>query len=172
MTPDVDQTHFQTFGFVVLRQVFDPQTLEDEVDRSLRDAFSSAVDAKVGGGSISFRYVPMMCERTPISLSLLDRLAQPAATLLGGPVLPVRAKGVLYSGATSWHSDDSGHDVKSVGFAAYLESLSGENGALRVVPGSQRSEFGRALERYVAGCQPGLTEQTREAWILTLPSVP
>ncbi len=156
----------------MLRQAFDPRALEDEVDQSLRDAFSHAVAVKLGGGAISFRYVPMMCERTPVSLSLLDRLAQPAAKLLGGPVLPVRAKGVRYAGATSWHSDDSGYGVQSVGFAAYLDPLGGESGALRVLPGSHRSELGGALAGYVAGCQTGLTEQTREAWILSLPSVP
>src|SRR5262249_35930230 len=67
-----------------------------------------------------------------------------ATTLLGGPVLPTRAKGVLYGGDTPWHAD-SAFAVASVGFAAYLEPLRAETGALRVLPGSHRGDFTEAL---------------------------
>jgi hypothetical protein len=41
-------------------------------------------------------------------------------------------------------------ELDSIGFAAYLEPLNGESGALRVVPGSHRPELGEALGRYLA----------------------
>src|SRR5262245_21722905 len=137
MMPDVP--HFQTFGFVVLRGAFDPRPLAAEIDRVMRDGLVSSTfssDAP-GDGKIRFRYVPMMSAETPVSWSLLDQLAPVAVTLLGGPVLPTRAKGVLYGGDTPWHAD-SAFAVASVGFAAYLEPLRAETGALRVLPGSHR----------------------------------
>ena len=99
---------FREAGFAVLRGAFDPQPLSDEMDRVLVDAFGAA-DAvqivNVGSGGVRFRYLPMMCVRTPASLALLDRFAAPAAQFLGRPVLPVRAKGTWYHGDSSWHRD-------------------------------------------------------------------
>ena len=60
------------------------------------------------------------------------------------PVLPVRAKGVLYDGDTNWHTD-SDLDVMSIGFLCYLESLQPATGALRVLPASHREPFGASV---------------------------
>jgi hypothetical protein len=175
MTPgivdDEQVAFFRTFGFVVLRNAFEPRALAEELDRSLDDAFPSAIGATVGGATIRFRYLPMMCQRTPASLALVDRLAPAAAMLLGAPVLPVRAKGVVYSGATSWHSDSTAA-VASVGFAAYLEPLDAESGALRVLPGSHRPELGTSLEGFTERFGAGLTEATTEPWVTSLPAFP
>jgi hypothetical protein len=147
MTP-ADLAHFHTFGFIVLRGAFDPGPLAAELDRALRDGASVRFD--VAGGAIGARYVPMMAAaHTPVSLALLDQLAAPGAALLGGPVLPTRAKGVLYHGAAGWHVDST-HPVASVGFAAYLEPLDASNGALRVLPGSHLPELGAAVARFHA----------------------
>jgi hypothetical protein len=166
MVSDAQVSYFRAFGFVVLRRAFDPGPLSEEVDRALRDGIPRPREVATGGG-IRFRYVPMMCEHTPLSLSLLDRFALPAAKLLGAPVLPVRAKGVLYSGATGWHSD-SDHAVASVGFAGYLEPLGADSGALRVLPGSHRPALGEAVGAYAAG----LTEGAPEARVAALPGFP
>jgi hypothetical protein len=88
----------------------------------------------------------MMSAETPVSLSLLDRLEAVAVTLLGGPVLPTRAKAVVYGGDTEWHVD-SASPVQSLGCAAYLELLGAESGALRVLPGSHRGELAARLRR-------------------------
>jgi hypothetical protein len=125
-------------GFLVLRGAIDPAPISEEVEHALRDAYA-AHDAfetlAQGSGTVTFRYVPMMCERTPVSLGLVDALAVVAAELLGRPVVPGRAKGTRYVGDTGWHRD-SAHDIASVGVVAYLEPLRAETGALRVVPGS------------------------------------
>ena len=86
----------------------------------------------------------MMTAETPVSLSLLDRAETVAAALLGGPVLPTRAKGVRYSGDTPWHTD-SALPLTSVGFFAYLEPVGAESGALRVLPGSHHPQLGDAI---------------------------
>jgi hypothetical protein len=132
---DVARAEFRARGFAVMRAAFDPGPLSDEVDRTLADALRASATDNTGGGRIEFRYVPMMCERTPVSLSLIDALAGPAAGLLGRPVLPVRAKGTRYFGGSGAHRD-SELDVASVVFLAYLEPLTASSGALRVQPGS------------------------------------
>jgi len=88
-----------------------------------------------GAGTVTFQYVPMMCDRTPISLSLLDRFATLASDLLGRSVLPRRAKGAKYYGDTGWHRD-SGHEIASVGVVTYLDRVDSTNGALWVLAGS------------------------------------
>lgn len=132
---------FRTFGFVVLREFFDPSPLAAEIDRVMHDGLVSDVSSS---GEIRFQYVPMMTAGTPVSLSLLDRAEAVAAALLGGPVLPTRAKGVRYSGNTPWHTD-SAFPLASVGFVAYFEPVGAETGALQVLPGSHRPEFGDAI---------------------------
>src|SRR6185503_18286966 len=108
------------FGFVVLRQFFDPAPLAAEI-----------------------QYVPMMTAETPVSLSLLDRAETVAAAVFGGPVIPTRAKGTRYHGETPWHTD-SELPLRSVGFLAYLEPVGSDSGALRVIPGSHHPQFGEA----------------------------
>jgi hypothetical protein len=85
----------RTFGFIVMRQFFDADPLADEIDRVMRDGFASQRITDYGG--INFQYVPMMTAETPVSLSLLDRTGALAEPLLGGPVLPTRAKAVRYT---------------------------------------------------------------------------
>ncbi|HSE37186.1 MAG TPA: phytanoyl-CoA dioxygenase family protein [Blastocatellia bacterium] len=134
---------FRTFGFGVLRQFFDPRPLAAEIDRVMQDGLVSHVSRTE---EIHFQYVPMMTAQTAASLSLLDRIETVAVDLLGGSVLPTRAKGVRYSGNTPWHPD-SISSLASVGFLAYLEPLGGEDGALQVLPGSHHPEFRDALRR-------------------------
>ena len=108
-----------------------------EVTDALADGFSRLPALNVGSAGNAFRYVPMMCERTPCSLALLDRLSGIAADVFGRAAVPLRAKGTQYHGATAWHRD-SERNLDSLGFMAYLETLHRDNGALRVLPGSHR----------------------------------
>ena len=132
---------FRTFGFAVLRRFFDPRPLAAEIDQVMQDGLVADVP-RIGG--IRFQYVPMMTARTPVSLSLLDRLEAVAVVLLGGSVLPTRAKGTRYSGSAPWYTD-SASPLTSVGCLAYLEPLGAEDGALRVLPGSHHPDFREAL---------------------------
>lgn len=135
---DADVERFRSHGFVVLPEAFDPAPLAAEIGGALARGFAHAGANNVSDeAGISFRYLPMMGERTPISLDLLHRFGAAAERLLDGPVLPVRAKAVEYHGGSGWHRD-SELDVASVGFACYLDPLTGDTGALRVVPGSHR----------------------------------
>jgi hypothetical protein len=129
---------FRRQGFVVLRRAFDPIPLAREFDEVLVDAFDDGREVTTlaqGTGTVTFRYVPMMCERTLVSVGLVDRYSVIVAELLGRAVLPGRAKGTWYQADTGWHRD-SVHDIDTVGVVAYLEPLDAATGALRVLPGS------------------------------------
>jgi hypothetical protein len=140
-----DVEHFRAFGFVVLRGAFDAAPLRDELERAIDEASTKTL----GTGVARVQYAPMMTERNPRSLSLVDGFEAAAAALLDGPVIPLRAKGVRYFGGTAWHADSSDAAVLSVGFAAYLEPLAADTGALRLVPGSHRGDFQAAVLRYL-----------------------
>lgn len=145
---------FRTFGFVVLRRFFEPSPLAAEIDYVMAGGLGADVSRY---GDIQFQYVPMMTAETPVSLSLLDRTETVAAALLGGPVLPTRAKGVRYFGDTPWHTD-SDSPLTSVGFLAYLEPVGAESGALRVLPGSHHPQLRGAIRALGAAdlAAPGL----------------
>ena len=150
---DADAAHLRTFGFVVLPGAIDPGPLAAELDAALRDG-ARAGFAVNGGPGVSGAYVPMMVERTPVSLGLLDRFAADAEALVDRPVLPLRAKGVRYAADASWHRD-SELPVTSIGFAAYLEPLDAATGALRVLPGSHHATYGDVVGSHVADGDPG-----------------
>ena len=136
----IDEEGYRRDGFVVLRAAFDPRRLTEEVLAAFGDGFDGNGATNTSAeAEISFRYLPMMSERTPYSVELLQEFAASASRLLDTDVLPVRAKAVEYHGSSSWHRD-SESDVASVGFACYLDPLTATTGALRVVPGSHRHE--------------------------------
>lgn len=90
----------------------------------------------------------MMCESTPVSLTMLDEFAELATELLGSPVLPGRAKGTEYFGATGWHRDSQGLPL-SLGDVCYLEPLVSGSGALEIIPGSHRDDLVRVADSSV-----------------------
>lgn len=140
--------HFNIFGCVRLPAVFDPAPLIREVRASLDDAFRESTHLN-SGSAATFRYVPMMCERTPVSLDLVVRFAELAVELVDADVLPGRAKGTEYSGSTSWHRDADGA-VFGIGFLCYLNELDAHSGTLQVLPGSQLPEYGSMVAGYAA----------------------
>jgi hypothetical protein len=75
-------TSFDTTGYVVLRAAFDAASLAPELDRALDEGVGRRGDAQVGDAGIAFRYVPMMCEWTPVSLALIDTMADTIAQLV------------------------------------------------------------------------------------------
>jgi hypothetical protein len=114
------------------------------VDDALLHGLRPDAPINRGSGEVGFLGVIMMCERTPVSLRLIDMLAPTAARLLGRAVLPGRAKGTRYFGSSDWHVD-SVLAIPSLSFVSYLEPLTGEAGALRIRPGSHRGEKRNAV---------------------------
>jgi hypothetical protein len=156
------RSHLLTFGYQVLRQAFDPTALLAEFDAVTDDAFTGPDHRNRGNAGNQFRYVPMMCERTPVSLDLVVQFSMVAAELLDGPVLPGRAKATTYFGSTGWHRDAES-STRSVGVFCYLDPLDAGSGALAVVPGSHHAAFGDSVASYLSPGSdvPGVALATR-----------
>jgi hypothetical protein len=155
-SPLVDHASIERFraeGFVVLRNAFDPGPLAEEIDTALRDGFRADAPVNLGSGGVGFQAVVLMCERTVVSLSLLDRLAPVASQLLDREVVPGRAKGTRYTGESDWHRD-SDVPVPGMSFVAYLESLNVGIGALRVRPRSHANAHA-TCDELVLETEPG-----------------
>ena len=148
-------THFRSFGFVVLRGLFDA----DEVRRLTREVRSSLVEAfgglgtdddAEGTGGIRGDYLPLAQDRTPFSQALVaddPRLFQGSTELLGGPTVPTIPIATCFTSNAGWHVDD-GRGVGGLKFLAYLEPRTATTGALRVIPGSDEPGFARRLDAY------------------------
>jgi hypothetical protein len=152
-----DQTiaRFHDDGFALLRGAFDPSELSREVDDALKSGLRADGDVKSGAGGVEFRSVVMMCERTPVSLALLDALSVLAAELLGRRVLPGRAKATRYFGSSRLHAD-SDLAIPSLGFVSYLEPVEATSGALRVAPRSHRHKgAAHSIDALALATMPG-----------------
>ena len=111
--------HFETFGFLVLRQLFNQE----------EGAFT---------GDAPEQIVPFF-ERRPFMSTVADddRIYNVAADLLGPDFVLISTAGTLHVGDTSWHSGVPPWSTNTQAkFNFYLEPVGRETGCLRVVPGS------------------------------------
>lgn len=134
-------SHFQTFGFLIFRQLLTPQ---ETAQYSLE--FNRGLDAWLNGGSHDGKtrhYATLMEAASPFIAGLADdpRFLAVAQQLLGKPVLGIAVDGNYMVGDTLWHPDTGSLDYTGVKFCIYPDPLDGGNGALRVVPGSHQEPF-------------------------------
>jgi Phytanoyl-CoA dioxygenase (PhyH) len=150
MLTDAQIDQYRTFGCLVLPGYLDEgetAALGAELDRAHRDAFGARSDERPDEGGIAGHYLPMMSHtRTPLSLRLVEdeRFLAAARQLVGAPVVPTYAEGIVYFDQAGFH-DDAGPGVTGVKFVAYLEPLTAASGALRLLPGSHHPEFSAAV---------------------------
>lgn len=150
----IDQ--FQTFGFLIFRQVFTPQELaiiEGEYEKGLTSAYPD----KPFDGS-QRHWTCTMGPQTPLMTSLLEdaRFHLPAQQLYGEDVLGVMADANRYVGHTGWHPDhnaDPTKDCYGVKFAYYLDPVGAQSGALRVVPGSHKYPLHHEIRDTIKRCK-------------------
>ena len=137
LTPE-QKAHFQTFGFVVLRQLF----TRDEMSVIKRE--SDEIFDEVRGGSPCSgqrEAVQPFFERRPFMSKLVDddRIYDIGVDLCGPDFILEVTEGNLHVGDTPWHSDTSDEDpVTHPKITFYPEPVTRETGSLRVVPGSHR----------------------------------
>jgi hypothetical protein len=141
---------YRTFGFVVLPELIEPETvaaLSEEFDRVLPEAFGAHWPEREHDG-ISGHYLPAMGPRTPVSRQLAERLLDAGEALLGAPGLPWDVQEILLFDQAALH-DDFGIPAVGVKLVTYLEPLRAGNGALRLVPGSHHPDFGARLREWL-----------------------
>ena len=139
MLTEEQVAHYETFGFLVLRQV-----LSEEETEALREASLSTLQALRGGrpytGKESHDVMPSF-ERDPLLTALIDddRIHQIPESLLGPDFFLDGTEGHLRMGDTPWHgamefTEGIGH-IKAT---MYLDPVAKDTGCLRVIPGSHR----------------------------------
>lgn len=131
---------FKIFGYLSF-----PQLMVDRI-QAIQDAFETVWKERGGGhngspheGTARSCIVPFIDQSEELC-SLLDdpRILAIAKTLLGDDFNYMGSDGNFYVGDTGWHSD-GGHkleDPMHIKIAFYLDPLTRDSGALRVIPGS------------------------------------
>ena len=159
---DRQLSQMEVFGFLHFHGL-----LSDRID-AIIDAFE-AVWADRGGGHGGHPHtgearsciVPFIDQSEYLS-SLLDdpRVDGIAASLMGDDYNYLGSDGNYYVGDTGWHSDGGWpRPVTYYKFALYLDVLTRDTGAIRVVPGSHR--YG---EGFAEATQEGLGGGSEDIW--------
>ena len=147
---DAQIEHFNTFGFIVRRQLFSAQEItriNQEFAVGLEHTLEQNKTALGERGQFNWSN---MNQRAPYLLSLMEdpRICTAAEQLLGENVFGFAANSNLFNGdRTEWHPDLDSPHLKGAKFLLYTTPVDGNTGALRVLPGSHRKEFGSELQR-------------------------
>jgi Phytanoyl-CoA dioxygenase (PhyH) len=148
------KAYFETFGFVVLRGLF-----ADDADR-LVDGFEEVFANEDHPRMETFEelhldqrrvIIPQFVTKTPKLSWLLDdpRVDGAISTLLDPGYEYAESDGNLFYCESSWHPDTYGAPLtrRHLKLSFYLDSLHGENGAIRMIPGTNhhRTPFAKTL---------------------------
>ena len=143
--------YFETFGFLVLRQLFS----KEETD-AMREASYRTLQVLRGGapyaGEKAEGALPFF-ERDPLLADLVDddRIHQIPESLLGPDFFLDGTEGNLRVGDTPWHgATEFTEDLRHIKVTMYLDSATKDTGCLRVIPGSHR----RGSPDYIAELRP------------------
>ena len=132
------QASFKTFGYLGF-----PGLLADRI-HTIVDEFEAVWTERGGGhngqphdGGKRSCIVPFIDQRAYLC-SLLDdpRIIAIAEGLLGKDFNYMGSDGNYYAGDTPWHSDGWHKELRHLKIAFYLDPLTRDTGALRVIPGS------------------------------------
>jgi hypothetical protein len=152
---DQQLAYFHTFGFLAF-----PGLLADRIER-IAEEFEAIWAANGGGhngqahdGTARSCSVQFIDQNAYLSTLLDDpRIHGIAASILGDDFNYMGSDGNFYVGDTRWHSDGYGGrgGTLHIKIAFYLDQLTGDNGALRVIPGSHRvgEPYAEELQRSI-----------------------
>ncbi|MBI3920426.1 MAG: phytanoyl-CoA dioxygenase family protein [Armatimonadetes bacterium] len=154
---DQQAAFFDRFGYLSF-----PGLLSDRIERIIEE-FEAVWSGHGGGhhgkpheGAARSCLVPFIDQSEYLS-SLLDdpRILGIAARLLREDFNYMGSDGNYYVGDTPWHSDGWHTDLLHVKIAFYLDPLTRDTGALRVIPGSHLpgDRFADRLQSDISQCQ-------------------
>ena len=146
---------FDIFGFLYF-----PGLLSDRIDRIVEEFETiwlnngGGHDGNEHDGTQRSAILPFL-DRSEYLSSLLDdsRVHDIVSSLCGEDFNYLGGDGNLYTRDTLWHSDGYGNkSVLTIKMAFYLDPITADSGALRVIPGSHRvgEPFADAMEEGIA----------------------
>ncbi len=148
-------SHFQAFGFVLLRDLLSASEvaqLREETSFALIDAYGEGFTDGVELSERPGFDVPMMSDdSTPFAASLVaddPRLWGATHYLMGSPTVPTNGESTCFLANAKWHPDMP-KAVPGVKFMAYLDGCTAETGQLQVLPGSHLAAAGSAFWDYI-----------------------
>ena len=165
---------FRTFGYLLLPQLLnvnDLRVLGDELDYGLTIQFP---ETPFDGSRR--HWTRLTDENTPFSASLMEnsRFLTPAQQICGPDVLGVGIDANRYVGDTGWHPDSASSRQVAVKYIFYLDELTAEIGALRVIPGShllrgqERGIFEDGVKELAGADIPAHTIETQPGDVIAL----
>ncbi len=136
---------FDDFGYLVL-----PGLLLDEVSWIVEEFESVFEKAGIVHDGTSRTSLGCFIERSERLCALLDnaRVDGLLSGLLGADYNYLGSGGEMYVGDSLWHPDCHGDPVVQVKWAMYLDPLTRDTGALRLVPGSHRQGWQGNLDTH------------------------
>ena len=135
--------HFETFGFLVRRQVFEQMEI-DQINKEFDNYLASIKEGFEKKNDSSIRCWPNWSNLnpdTPYMASLLEdpRIYVPSEQLLGDDTFPVYSNANSFRHNSGWHPDLVRRYLPCLKSLLYLHPTTGDNGALRVITGSHKS---------------------------------
>ena len=148
---------YKLFGFIVLRQVLTP----DDIDRANADFETGLANAEKAmtrteqRGQMTWSNLEA---GTPFLASLLEdsRFHGPAIQILGDETIGSHSHSTSFDGhVTDWHPDVRWPEWEGVKFGFYLQSVTENTGALRLIPGSHHEPLFSEMDSINFGTSSG-----------------
>lgn len=138
--------HFETFGFLLLPNLFS----SSEMERLSADAdrlFKTDCEEHQFTGK-ERQLIQGFVEQSTALSELIDddRVFGTVSQLLASDIMWIGSDGNRYVGETGWHPDGSNLSCQRIKVLFYLDPLTVKTGALRVIPGSHRDPFHSILQ--------------------------
>ncbi len=132
--------HFETFGFLTLRELLTPEEMEVAAKEFNIGMEHAQATTEHRGTRKQFNWTNLGPDSTFLGSLLEDpRFLSSAKQLLGSEVVGHYANGNLFDGdRTEWHPDSHNLSRRGIKFAFYLQPLDQDSGALRFIPGSHK----------------------------------
>jgi hypothetical protein len=136
MLSDEQVKHFNAFGFLKLPGVFTAAEME-VIRREMQEVVAELAPGRAGSEHVK---IAPFTERRSFLAQLIDddRIHGIPASILGPDFLFELSEGHVRYGDTPWHGGGHQWGLRNIKLSIYLDSLTKENGCLRVVPGSHR----------------------------------
>lgn len=147
-TPD-QVMHYQTFGYLIMRNVFTPAEIKT-MQREFDTAMARTDDFTPTDGESTHTHAIMLGDDTPFFASLNEdqRICGPAQQTMGDDAVLWEWQGYRYCmfKGTFWHANDGDPTFGRYKYGArfqwpLFEPVAADTGALRIIPGSHLPEF-------------------------------